>query len=68
LRRKRRSIGELFWEVVVKAENCAVVDEDVRFLEVELPSEDLEELSLYPIHVSLAENASGESPVDVLQC
>ena len=49
----------------MKVDDCIIVGKDVRLGEVELPGEDLEELSFYPIHVSLAENAGGESPVDV---
>jgi hypothetical protein len=51
--------------VVVKLDDCTIVGKDVLLGEVELPGKDLEELSFYPIHVSFAENASGESPVDV---
>jgi len=58
-------MGGLFWEVVVKVDDCTVVSEDVCLGEVELPGNDFKELSLYPVHVSLAENASSESPVDV---
>jgi hypothetical protein len=42
--------------------------ENVWLGEVELPGDDLEELSFDPVHVSLAENTGGESPMDVLQC
>lgn len=42
------------------------MSEDVFLGEVEFPGEDLEELSFNPIHVSLAENTGGESPMDVL--
>jgi len=53
--------------VAVKIDDHAMMGKDVRLGEVEFPVEDLEELSLYPIHVSLAENAGGDGPVDVPQ-
>ena len=39
--------------------------EDVVLGKVELPGEDFKKLSLYPVHVSLAKDTGGESPVDV---
>ena len=66
LRRKRRAIGRRFWEGVVKVDNRAVVSENVGLGKVELPGDDLEELPFNSVHVSLAENTGGESPVDVL--
>jgi hypothetical protein len=42
-----------------------VVGDDVLFGDAEFPVEDLEKLSLYPVHVSLAKDTSGESPVYV---
>ena len=38
---------------------------DVILGEVELPGEDFKKLSLYPVHVSLAKDTGGESPVNV---
>jgi hypothetical protein len=67
VRRKWRGggAGGLFWGVVVKADDCTVMSKDVLLGKVELPGEDFKELSLYPVHVSLAENTGSESPVDV---
>jgi len=42
-----------------------MVGEDVSLGEAELPGEDFEELSFYPVHVSLAKDTGGESPVDI---
>jgi hypothetical protein len=64
-RRGRRGIGRLFWEGVVEADDGSVVGDDVHLVDVELPGEDIEELSLYPVHVSLAKDTGGESPMDV---
>jgi len=55
----------LFWEGVVKTDDGTVVDEDVHLGHTKLPSEDLEELSLYAVDISLAKDTGGESPVDV---
>jgi len=44
------------------------MSENILLGEVELPGDDLQELSFNPVHVSLAENAGGESPMDILQC
>jgi len=63
--KRGRSIRELFWEVVVKVDDGTVVGEDVLLGEAKLPGKDFEELSLYPVHVSLAKDTGGKSPVDV---
>jgi hypothetical protein len=62
---RRRGVGRLFWEIVVKFDDGTVVGDDVHFGEVELPGEDFEELPLDSVHVSLAKNTGGESPMDI---
>lgn len=64
-RKRRRSVGGLFWGVEVEVDDCTVVSEDVLLGKAELPGEDFEEFSLYPVHVFLAKNTGSESPVDV---
>ena len=60
-RNKRGGIGKGFWEVG----EGTVVGDDVLFGDAKFPVEDLEKLSLYPVHVSLAKDTGSESPMDV---
>ena len=50
---------------MVKIDDCIILGKNVCLGEAEFPGKNFEELSLYPVHVSLAENNGGESPVDV---
>lgn len=50
---------------MVKVDDGTVVGDDVRLANIEFPCEDVEELAFYPVHVSLAKDASGQSPMDV---
>ena len=46
-------------------DDVAIVGKDVLLVDTELPVEDLEELSLYSVHISLAKDTGGQSPVNV---
>ena len=55
----------MFLGAGVEVDNGTVVGEDVHLGDAELPGKDVEKLSFNSVHVPLAEDSSGEGPVNV---